>query len=261
MAFDWRSGGSGVVLSVLIASAVPQETSAQRLACVPIRSGETAASVAARIAGDARHRHAAWFQIIDPATQRAVSKARYDRIWAGWHACLVSTSASSHSLSTLQTLRADVAYVARAVIATLSRIELTYVLWLLLAGVIVFASRDIENYLTHRNALRRPMKIFGEAFVREFDRSLVRTGSSDRAIDAQLRFRPELGRLDVLLAPRSGRRYPNLADHKKNVEYDVSRVLAMLTDPPIEHGPLRTDGRWVVVPFRFTLPINQDGAT
>jgi len=259
MEFDWRGAGGGAVLSILIASSVSPYAYAERVACTPIRFGETAASVAARITGNAHNRHASWFQIVNPTTQRAVPKERYDRIWAGWRACVVGESAPAQ-LSTLESLRANVARLAHSSAAALTRFDLTYVMWVLLTVVFVFASGGIDNYLSHRIVVRRRMQDFGEAFVREFDRPLVRAGSADDAIDSQLRFRPDQARLDVLLAPRNGRPYPNLADHRTNVEYDISRVLAAMNNPPVVHGPLRTQGRWIVVPFRFTLPIRQDGA-
>ena len=43
-------------------------------------------------------------------------------------------------------------------------------------------------------------------------------------------------RLDILLAPGAGRRYPNLSDHRSNVEYDVQRVLTLLKDEPFVAG-------------------------
>jgi hypothetical protein len=46
----------------------------------------------------------------------------------------------------------------------------------------------------------------------------------ERPVRSRLRCGARLGRFDILLAPGEGRRYPNLSDHKKNVEYDVARV-------------------------------------
>jgi hypothetical protein len=63
----------------------------------------------------------------------------------------------------------------------------------------------------------------------------------------------------VLLAPRDGRRYPNLADHRKNVEYDVTRVLQLMKDPPFVQGEMYTQGRWVVVPFQLKANPGQAG--
>ena len=46
-----------------------------------------------------------------------------------------------------------------------------------------------------------------------------------RPVRSALRCNVRRSRFDVLLAPGQGRRYPNLMDHKKNVEYDVARVM------------------------------------
>jgi hypothetical protein len=54
-----------------------------------------------------------------------------------------------------------------------------------------------------------------------------------------------------MLAPADGRSYPNLADHRKNVEYDVDRVLRLVNAQPVMSGPLYTRGSWVVIPFQF----------
>jgi hypothetical protein len=78
-------------------------------------------------------------------------------------------------------------------------------------------------------------------------------------IDSRLRFSPHRWRVDVLLAPRAGRLYPNLADHRKNVEYDVWRVLRAMNDPPFVQEPMYTQGRWVVVPFQLKANPGQAG--
>jgi hypothetical protein len=55
-----------------------------------------------------------------------------------------------------------------------------------------------------------------------------------------------------------GRTYPNLFDHRKNVD-DVERVLQLLRDAPFTSGPLHTDGAWVVIPFRLETDRQQEG--
>jgi len=104
------------------------------------------------------------------------------------------------------------------------------------------------------------MRRFGERFVQEFERPLIRPGPGDRPIQSRLRFIPHRARLDVLLAPNAGRRYPNLADHKKNVEYDVVRVAELLGKYPFVAGRVYARGRWVVVPFQLTTEHRQAGA-
>jgi len=65
----------------------------------------------------------------------------------------------------------------------------------------------------------------------------------------------------VLIAPGSGRRYPNLSDHRVNVEYDVRRVLRLLDDRLVVTRPLRLEGQWVVVSLRSKADVREAGAT
>ena len=67
--------------------------------------------------------------------------------------------------------------------------------------------------------------------------------------------------VEVLLAPRGGRPYPNLVDHKQNVEYDVERVLRVLEDQRFVAGPLYAQGQWVVVPLYLQVSPKQAGGT
>jgi hypothetical protein len=58
---------------------------------------------------------------------------------------------------------------------------------------------------------------------------------------------PHARRLDVVLRPAGGRHYPNLADHRTNVEYDIGRVLHTLHDDRFTPRRLSAEGRWVKV--------------
>ena len=78
---------------------------------------------------------------------------------------------------------------------------------------------------------------------------------------SRLRFGVRRGRFKILLAPGEGRRYPNLFDHKKNVEYDVSRVMRVLADDSFVSGAPYTKAGWIVVPFQFTAEPKQSGVT
>lgn len=128
---------------------------------------------------------------------------------------------------------------------------ITFVLAIALIG------SGIRDYARIRTA---PLQRFGERFVQEFARPLVRM-RREPAIEARLRVRPHRARVEVLLAPRGGRNYPNLVDHKQNVEYDVERVLRVLKDQRFEHGPLYAQGRWVVVPLHLQVNPKQAGGT
>jgi hypothetical protein len=74
-----------------------------------------------------------------------------------------------------------------------------------------------------------------------------------------MRFVRRRQQLEIAIAPGPGRRYPNLADHKRNVEYDVTRVMRLLGTRFVVGDRLRTAGKWVVVPIRAADKI-QTGA-
>ena len=95
------------------------------------------------------------------------------------------------------------------------------------------------------------MTRFGDVFVKAFERPLVRGSVGDRPIRARLRCALGRERLDILIAPADGRRYPNLGDHQQNVEYDVDRIVHDLRHEPFVRQPLYTEGSWVVIPFQF----------
>lgn len=242
---DPRRFGHYVLLAALLTVAGPDDAIAQQLVCSTIRPGETAALVARRISGDARNAQQSWFQILNPATSRFVSKSSYDYIHAGWRACIVNeprtTAASTGAVRLVRGFDSNL------------------VLWGLLVVAIAVTTHGVTNYLGDRAITLAAMRRFGERFVQEFERPLIRPDLSDRPIQARLRFIPHRARLDVLLAPNAGRRYPNLADHKTNVEYDVTRVAQMLRDHAFVTGRLYARGRWVVVPFQLTIGNTQAG--
>ena len=103
------------------------------------------------------------------------------------------------------------------------------------------------------------MKHFADRFVREFERPLIQQHLPDRPIQSRVRFKPARSRLDVLLAPHGGLRYPNLTDHKKNVIYDVGRVQEVLQDRAFVSSQPYARGRWVVVPFHIRVDIREAG--
>jgi hypothetical protein len=100
----------------------------------------------------------------------------------------------------------------------------------------------------------------GADFVTAFATPLVDPTSAVPPIAARLRFRHRKQRLEIGLAPQGGRRYPNLSDHKKNVEYDVNRVIRTLGAHRIVCDRLHADGPWVVVSIRLAEP-KGSGAT
>ena len=132
------------------------------------------------------------------------------------------------------------------------------VLWIALVLAIAMIGSGLHDYVRDRTA---PLQRFGERFVREFARPLVQVRPSEPVVEARLRIRPHRAQVDVLLAPGGGRNYPNLVDHRQNVEYDVERVLLALEDQRFGHGPLYAQGRWVVVPLHLQVNPKEAGGT
>ena len=117
------------------------------------------------------------------------------------------------------------------------------------------------TYVGARRTRLDVMKAFGDRFIREFERPLFRRRVDDSPVQSRVRFAPARHRLEILLAPADGRTYPNLFDHRRNVEYDVERVLQLLSDDPFINGPLHAEGPWVVIPFFFDINRQQEGAS
>ena len=218
---------------------------------MPVREGDSAGAVARRLTGDAHNRFARWFQIVDPATRRFVPKSRYDHIRPGWSACLVG--------GVVPTLTAGATAPpgrVEAVLATLSGYigagDSDVLLWLALVAAFVVICSGLGDERAATQPVPEPMRRFGEAFVREFERPLLRQDRTGRpAIRARLRANAKKRRLEVLLAPAAGRRYPNLSDHRRNVEYDIGRVLQRLRVPVVLGRAPYAQGQWVVCPFEF----------
>jgi hypothetical protein len=105
------------------------------------------------------------------------------------------------------------------------------------------------------------MRHFADRFIAEFERPLLRYDVEERPLRSRVRSCIRPGRFEIHLAPGTGRRYPNLSDHRKNVEYDVARVLDVLADRSFVVDPLYADAEWVVVSFQFTAGPTQAGVT
>jgi hypothetical protein len=128
-------------------------------------------------------------------------------------------------------------------------LEPTVLLSAALAYAVAVIWSGVDEFVAQRKQMLAAMQRFGEAFVREFERPLIQYGDTTRPIQSQLRVNVHRGTLEILIAPARGRRYPNLSDHRRNVEYDVARVLQRLRNHPFVSGPLYAQGDWVVVPF------------
>src|SRR5436190_23347773 len=86
-------------LIVVMLEGIPTDTFAQLPVCHAIRRGESAAQAARRTTGNGRNAYQAWFQIVN-ASPRFVPKSQYDRIHAGWRACVVAAIRSRSSNAT-----------------------------------------------------------------------------------------------------------------------------------------------------------------
>jgi hypothetical protein len=223
----------------LISFIAPLGVEAQEYACWPIARGDTAAGLALRLTGNAANRHAPWFQILDPARPGFVPKSRYDLLHTRWQAC-IAHDASSAASSPLPRPAQTVA--PRYDLSLAWRVGLV-------VSMMIFAFSRIETYVTERR-IPPDLRRAGEAFVHAFARPLMETPASPPPISARLRYVSEAKQLEILIAPAVGRTYPNLSDHKTNVEYDVDRVVGILGKPFRTADRLRAEGKWVVIPIR-----------
>lgn len=263
---------------VLTIAAGPSAAFAESFACYPVQRGDTASRLARRITGDASNTYQPWFDIVD-LSARSVPKSQYDRIRSGWLACILektvqgrplagqvvadaatrrlAPSASPLSANAPRTIQ-DVFRPSLVALRTSLNVDPTQI-WLGAAVVVpALGFLILGGYVRRRNTARIFMGQFAYLFVREFERPLLRH-TPEPAIKAHLRVSPYRGRLEICLAPGNGRRYPNLSDHRKNVEYDVDRVLSAIADESFVCGRLRMRDEWVVVPFRFSARLKQRG--
>lgn len=135
----------------------------------------------------------------------------------------------------------------------------TLIGWVALVLAAMLIWRAVDEYLVQREATVAAMKRFGQTFVREFERPLLQATAAERPIQSQLRAIPDRRRLEILLSPCGDHRYPNLADHRTNVLYDVTRVLELVRDQRFVCEPVYSLGSWVVVPFQFLMSAKQAG--
>jgi hypothetical protein len=273
---------------VLMLEAVPVLASARSPVCYAIRRGESATHAARRVTGSGQNAYHEWFQIMDPSS-RLVPKSQYSRIRVGWRACVITPAISSNAHH-LEAPAVGDAYGARAdarvrdalaapaalasgdagdgpqaavsdVVRRLGGVDFL-LLWLGAAMVVPWCGwRMVDDYLTQRKATSLSVRYFAHRFVDEFERPLVGYDAGERPVRSDIRFGGRRGRFDILLAPGEGRRYPNLSDHKKNVEYDVDRVVRALADDSFVSGAPYITAGWIAVPFQFTANPKPSGVS
>ena len=273
---------SSALLIVLI-EASPTDAVAQSFVCYAMTRGESASHAARRVTGNAQNAYQQRFQIMDRLS-RFIPKSQYNRIGAGFRACVIKPAIRSVSSNTNQVEQRETAAIVSAVpnssevapviqaptrlarakagirtqpASSVSRrnfrgIDLT-MLWLCAAMAVPWLGwRIVGNYLARRQTASIVVQCFVQRFVDEFERPLVRYDVGERPVRSRLRFGVRRGRFSILLAPGEGRVYPNLSDHKKNVEYDVDRVMRVIADHSFVSGAPYTKAGWIVVPFQFT---------
>jgi hypothetical protein len=246
---------------------MPSRVDAQHFVCWPIAAGDTASSLARRLTGNAAAAYGFAFQIRDPARRMFVPKSHYQRLESDWQACvargpvpdnliayapvvelansaivagelvIAPTPQAVASRPLAPALRADRTLTDVPLAATIGAAVLLIVL--LSAGAGFAAPRPMPPSVQRA----------GKNFVTVFARPLADPASRVPPIEARLRFVRRKQRLEISLAPGPGRRYPNLADHRKNVEYDVDRVIKVLGNYVLCNPP-RAAGKWVVVTIR-----------
>jgi len=230
--------------------AAAARAAAEPAACYTIQPGDTAAFISLRLTGSIHQRREPWFQIIDASRSRIVRKSEYGRIRPGWLACIPSSRLSLEWRRERPPTIAD-----RAAIGGRLRTFATGHSAVALCGVVVLTvwllARAARLYVYRRQVIVRIMQHFGDRFIREFERPLIQPGCGERPVESRLRVMPRRRRLEILLAPAGRRRYPNLSDHRRNVTYDVDRVLRLVRDERFAGDQLCARGRWVVVACRF----------
>jgi hypothetical protein len=246
---------------VLLFMAAPGDASAQQFVCNSVRQGDTAARLALRLTNSAENRYAPWFQILDPTTSRFIPKAAYDAIRPGWKVCIARGAAPSRPRLQIA-IPSDRAKPGTArFFDRRAAMDVGYA-WMMAVAILapLVAWPVVKKHFDKRCAMLDSMSRFGAVFVREFAQPLPRQHAADRPIKARLQCAPYRARLEILLAPNKGHSYPNLSDHKKNLEYDIERILRLVPDQPFVRGEPYSRGDWVVIPFQVPADVTQEGA-
>ena len=233
MLTDARLVVQWVVLGLVAASA-QSAIAATRLLCYPVMAGETLSNVSVRLTRDPDAWRASGFQIVDPSSSRFVPKTEYRSLRSGWQACVVQP---------------PIVYSPAGM----------WGLLILVCSAATAALLAFQWLVERQRAVSRALEAFGWAFIREFERPLIDTRRTQPLLRTELSVAPADRSLEVRLAPADGKRYPNLADHRTNVEYDVERVVGVLNDHRFIRGPISARGSWVAIQFRFQSDIPKEG--
>jgi hypothetical protein len=263
----------------LLLCVAPPCAEAQQFVCWPIVRGDTVARLARQLTGNpgAVYTHA--FQIRDPARQMFLPKSQYRRpLSTQWEACVATgpvraplasapiiASAATPVVAPEPTITSTPLAITPAPLAVTSAPTVLapsgglpdgFVFTALIGSAVVLMlliGAAVGGSLTPR-PIPPLLQRAGEEFVVAFARPLIDSSSDVPPIQARMRFIRHAQRLEISIAPGAGRRYPNLVDHKRNVEYDVTRVMRGLGTHVVVSDRLRAAGKWVVVPIRLSQP-------
>src|SRR5262252_7650504 len=83
-------------LLIVLIEVSPTYAVAQSFVCYAMTRGESATHAARRVTGNSQNAYQQWFQIMDPSS-RFVPKSQYNRIRAGWRACVIKPAIRSVS--------------------------------------------------------------------------------------------------------------------------------------------------------------------
>jgi hypothetical protein len=232
------------------------DAAAQHYVCRTVQPGETVALVAQQLTGRPRIRNASslpWLRVIDTSRSTVVARRDYDLVLPGWQVCVdarvlsgLAPTAELDSTSDGLAVAPDASYDARWLLVLVAPAGAVIIFW-------VRRARD------RRAVILIEMEWFARMFVHEFERPLMRR-ADDRPIRSRLQFTPRNGRLKVFLEPGDGRSYPNLKDHRKNLEYDVARVMRSVPNAPVIKDQPYASGSWVVLTFHFDERNKGEGA-
>ena len=265
---------------LLLFCAAPPSAEAQEFVCWPIVRGDTVSRLARQLTGDPGAVYSHAFQIRDPVRQMFVPKSQYRRgLSTHWQACVARGPVTSLPVASAPVVASAVPAVAPAgpaititpaplaitappptlALSDRSQDDLVFIAKIGSAlSVLLLIGAVVADSLARR-PIPPVMQRAGEAFVIAFARPLTDSSSSGPPIQARLRFVRRAQQLEISIAPGAGRRYPNLVDHKRNVEYDVNRVMRGLGTHFVVSDRLRAEGKWVIVPIRLA-DLKQTGA-
>jgi hypothetical protein len=240
-------------VALLYAACGSHAAAAPQFTCYTVHRGDTAARIAYRLTRDAGNAYAPWFQILDPASSTFVPKSQYGRIRPGWQACIAERAPGPFPPAAPSAIEAA---------PPVARSAIQRFWW---APMLFFATAlawiGAQKYLDRRETVARALEQFGKSFVREFERPLLQQSGAESPIQSRLRILPERDWLEVLIAPNKGWHYPNLTDHRRNLEYDVERIVTLLGERRLICGQLGARGPWVVIPFRLVTRLKKEERT